>query len=383
MRSGRAGSSWRVGPRAGIQIGRSVSGSRRLGMVSARPPGLSSGWPSILLLLPLVLLVALIAALVMPHGNTPTAPTVSGTPKPGISPSSPTLGHPHPEAPTLPGVNPSAPNVDFGSGGGGNDGSQSQGAPEGPEHRTEWVHVHHRLWNWWLDLPLLLLSLIGLAIARSFARLPRPGQHGFGALVASGLVGLAIGAFAIGIKQEPGPGTYHRNPLKSCAPTAISGSGRKRLLGAFPSITTTSRSTWPLTGSSRASGWQPLPFPALASQWRGGRSPSPRNRGAQPHDYERNAKRYGQGRRPTTVADTRGGATMILSAILQRWLLFGWVGRLASLAAALYAFGWVFGNLGMDSFARQFGSAAIFVLSVLLTALVIRWFWRAHTGPRP
>lgn len=74
---------------------------------------------------------------------------------------------------------------------------------------------------------------------------------------------------------------------------------------------------------------------------------------------------------------------MILMAIWQRWVLLGWGGRLASLAAALFAVGWVAGNLGMDSLARQFGGAAIFVLSVLLAALFIRQIWRSQTGPRP
>jgi hypothetical protein len=73
---------------------------------------------------------------------------------------------------------------------------------------------------------------------------------------------------------------------------------------------------------------------------------------------------------------------MILMAIWQRWLMFGWGGRLASLAAALYAVGWVAGNLGLDSIASQLGEAAIFVLSVLLTAIFIRQAWRNHTGRR-
>jgi hypothetical protein len=74
---------------------------------------------------------------------------------------------------------------------------------------------------------------------------------------------------------------------------------------------------------------------------------------------------------------------MILMTIWQRWLLLGWAGRLASLAAALYASGWVLGNLGIDALARQFGSAAIFVLAILLTFLFIRQIWGNHTGPRP
>jgi hypothetical protein len=72
---------------------------------------------------------------------------------------------------------------------------------------------------------------------------------------------------------------------------------------------------------------------------------------------------------------------MVLMAILQRWLLFGWIGRLSWLAAALYAFGWVMGNLGAHAAARQLGSAAIFVASLVLAWLIIRWVWRSYTAP--
>lgn len=72
---------------------------------------------------------------------------------------------------------------------------------------------------------------------------------------------------------------------------------------------------------------------------------------------------------------------MVLMAILQRWLLLGWLGRLTSVALALYAAAWLVGNLGMNAAARQLGSAAIFVLSLLLTALFIRWAWRSYTAP--
>jgi hypothetical protein len=71
----------------------------------------------------------------------------------------------------------------------------------------------------------------------------------------------------------------------------------------------------------------------------------------------------------------------MLLAILQRWLLFGWLGRTLSLVLALYLAGWLAGNLGAHALARQLGSAAIFVLSLLLTALVIRWAWRSYTTP--
>ena len=72
---------------------------------------------------------------------------------------------------------------------------------------------------------------------------------------------------------------------------------------------------------------------------------------------------------------------MVLMAILQRWLLFGWIGRSASVALALYVAAWLAGNLGAHALARQLGSAAIFIASLVLTALVIRWVWRNYTAP--
>lgn len=72
----------------------------------------------------------------------------------------------------------------------------------------------------------------------------------------------------------------------------------------------------------------------------------------------------------------------VLSFLWWRWLAFGWVGRLLSLAAALFAAGWVLGNLGLSALAGQFGSAALLVASVLLTVLFVRQIWRDHTGPR-
>jgi len=63
-----------------------------------------------------------------------------------------------------------------------------------------------------------------------------------------------------------------------------------------------------------------------------------------------------------------------------RWLAFGWVGRLASLALALYGVGWLLGNAGMDGPARSLGEAGIFVFSILLAALFIRLIWRDSTA---
>lgn len=71
---------------------------------------------------------------------------------------------------------------------------------------------------------------------------------------------------------------------------------------------------------------------------------------------------------------------MILMAILQRWLLFGWVGRLGSLIGALYGSGWVLGNLGWHAAARELGGMALFILGILLTALFLRLIWRDATS---
>ena len=71
-----------------------------------------------------------------------------------------------------------------------------------------------------------------------------------------------------------------------------------------------------------------------------------------------------------------------LFAILwQRFLLLGWIGRAAAVIVTLYGTGWIIGNLGLRGMARQLGSAAIFVLSLLLTALFIRGVWRNYTAP--
>lgn len=52
-----------------------------------------------------------------------------------------------------------------------------------------------------------------------------------------------------------------------------------------------------------------------------------------------------------------------------------------TVAAALYLLGWIVGSLGWHVLARQFGSAALFVLAVLLTALFTRLVWRSSTSP--
>jgi predicted MFS family arabinose efflux permease len=67
-------------------------------------------------------------------------------------------------------------------------------------------------------------------------------------------------------------------------------------------------------------------------------------------------------------------------AMVQRWLLFGWIGKTASIVVALYGVAWVLGNLGMDRAAHQLAVAAIFVLSCLFAAMFIRLVWRDATS---
>ena len=63
-----------------------------------------------------------------------------------------------------------------------------------------------------------------------------------------------------------------------------------------------------------------------------------------------------------------------------RWLAFGWIGRFGSLAAALYAFGWMVGSLGLNEMARELGTVALYIAAFPITALVIRWIWRDATA---
>jgi amino acid permease len=65
----------------------------------------------------------------------------------------------------------------------------------------------------------------------------------------------------------------------------------------------------------------------------------------------------------------------------QRFLLLGWIGRLAAILVALYGIGWVFGKLGADSIAEQFGTMAKYVLSFLLVALLFVLIWRLARKP--
>jgi hypothetical protein len=60
--------------------------------------------------------------------------------------------------------------------------------------------------------------------------------------------------------------------------------------------------------------------------------------------------------------------------------MFGWLGRFVAIAVGLYALGWIMGNAGMDSPAQQFGSAAIFVASLIAAWLFIRLLWNGATA---
>jgi hypothetical protein len=81
--------------------------------------------------------------------------------------------------------------------------------------------------------------------------------------------------------------------------------------------------------------------------------------------------------RPAVVARAQSA----FAFLWQRFLLLGWIGRVVAVIVALYATGWIVGQLGMRGMGRQLGSAALFVLSLLLTALIIRWVWRNYTAP--
>jgi hypothetical protein len=160
-----------------------------------------------------ILLTALLLGFIVggpkPH-PAPVSPKVSAihVGKPGISVPSPSLNAPHLSPPSVSVPSPSLPNIDSG----GDDSKPQPSAPPGPARRTEFVHVHHRHWIWDFDLPLLLLALAALAVARPLSRLPRPDQRVFNAAMATGLVALGTLAFVVGISQEQGSGTDHREP---------------------------------------------------------------------------------------------------------------------------------------------------------------------------
>lgn len=135
------------------------------------------------------------------HVPRPTAP------QPSVS-----LGSPDIEPPAVSVPRPDVPSPSLSQPDG--DGGGSQSAPTGPEHRTEFVHDHHRTYLWQFDLPLLMLAAVGLAALYPFARLPRQGQRTFGAAVATSLLVLAVALFAAGIDQRKVPNSYEREPAE-------------------------------------------------------------------------------------------------------------------------------------------------------------------------
>jgi hypothetical protein len=144
-----------------------------------------------------------------PHIDRPEiSPPPVDLPKPDASNVAPPLLYvPTPAVPAIP-----EPDLSFPEFGGGNGGQAPPKRPAGPEHRTEFVHVHHNHWLWWFDFPLLALCLIGLAVVYPLARMPKENQRAFGAIVGASLVALAVGALVAGINPRSGPGTYHRDP---------------------------------------------------------------------------------------------------------------------------------------------------------------------------
>ena len=74
--------------------------------------------------------------------------------------------------------------------------------------------MHHRLWIWDIEPALLLLLLAGVAVAWRLSRRPRRGQRYLSLLIATALVALATLAFVVGIRQEPGPGSYEHQPAQ-------------------------------------------------------------------------------------------------------------------------------------------------------------------------
>lgn len=66
----------------------------------------------------------------------------------------------------------------------------------------------------------------------------------------------------------------------------------------------------------------------------------------------------------------------VLAFIWERFLILSWMGRTIAVIVGLYSAGWILGGLGLDFTARQLGSVAVLVLSLLLTWLIIRWVWR-------
>jgi hypothetical protein len=64
------------------------------------------------------------------------------------------------------------------------------------------------------------------------------------------------------------------------------------------------------------------------------------------------------------------------------WYRVGWVGKTLMVAAGLWGLGWLAGQFGMVAVAQELGSAAIVILSVLATLLVLRTIWYRHAAGR-
>jgi hypothetical protein len=72
---------------------------------------------------------------------------------------------------------------------------------------------------------------------------------------------------------------------------------------------------------------------------------------------------------------------VLVRYLWRQFLLLGWVGKTAAIFAVLFWSGWILSSLGLRGPARELGSAAWFVLGLLLTALFIRAIWRNYTAP--
>ncbi len=214
-----------VAPRGGPK-------SRRLGPSAAvwptgqvSPPPLKSGrGGAVLAGLSLLVAFALLALLLAPGPDAPPAPSASAPPLRLPHASGPRVRLPSihtPPAvgpPTIPGVSvgaPTLPTVHLPNVGSKDESSMhSEPVDEGPARRTEPIHVHHRLWIWSIDPWLLALLLGGAGLFWLVSRRIRPDRRLLAAAIATALIALAAFAFAAGINQAPGPGTYHQRAPK-------------------------------------------------------------------------------------------------------------------------------------------------------------------------
>ncbi len=77
-----------------------------------------------------------------------------------------------------------------------------------------------------------------------------------------------------------------------------------------------------------------------------------------------------------------GRGSGVLALLWMRFLCLGPLGKAVAVIALLYGTGWLAGTLSWHSMARQLGSAALLILSVLVTERILRWIWNSYTGPR-